>query len=58
LLIHSEEDKKVPIKFGKKIFDNANNPKEFYQIKKAHILGLQYYSQEIANKIKFMLNSK
>ncbi|MFT5618142.1 MAG: hypothetical protein ACI85I_001373 [Arenicella sp.] len=30
-------------------------PKEFYEIDKAHILGLQYYSKEIAGKIKAMV---
>lgn len=58
LIIHSSEDKKVPLKFGKKILNAANEPKEFYQIKKAHILGLKYYSKEIADKIKVMLNTK
>lgn len=56
LLIHSIEDKKVPLKFGKNIFENANEPKEFYKIEKAHLLGLQHYPEEISNKIKFMLN--
>lgn len=56
LIIHSTEDKRVPLKFGEKIFEHANHPKEFYEIDKAHILGLQYYSEEIANKIKAMLS--
>ena len=56
LIIHSKEDKKVPIKFGNKIFEKANEPKEFFEIKKGHILGLQYYSKEIADKIKAMIN--
>ena len=56
LVIHSTEDKKVPLKFGKKIFKNANQPKEFYEIDKPHILGLQYYSKEISKKIKMMLD--
>ncbi len=52
LIIHSKQDKKVPIKFGKKIFEKANHPKTFYEIDKPHILGLQYYSKEISEKIK------
>jgi pimeloyl-ACP methyl ester carboxylesterase len=55
LIIHSSEDKKVPIKFGKKIFENANQPKEFYEIDRPHIFGLQYYPEEISEKIKMML---
>lgn len=56
LVIHSADDKKVPLKFGKKIFKNANQPKEFYKIDKPHIFGLQYYSKEISEKIKIMLD--
>ena len=55
LIIHSLEDKKVPLKFGREIFQCANQPKEFYEIDRPHILGLQYYSKEIAEKIKGML---
>lgn len=56
LIIHSTDDKKVPLKFGKEIFNNANQPKVFYQIDKPHIMGLQYYDKEIAEKIKMMLD--
>ncbi|MEP3211431.1 MAG: alpha/beta fold hydrolase [Maribacter sp.] len=55
LIIHSKEDKKVPIKFGKNIYENANQPKEFYEIDKPHILGLQYYPKEIARKIDSLI---
>jgi uncharacterized protein len=54
LIIHSKEDKKVPFYMGEKIYKNANNPKEFYQVNKSHIEALQYYSEEISNKIKKM----
>lgn len=57
LIIHSKDDKKVPIKFGKRIYENANSPKEFYEIDEAHIQGLQYYSTEISKKIKAMINT-
>ncbi|MEE9406706.1 MAG: alpha/beta fold hydrolase [Polaribacter sp.] len=55
LIIHSVEDKIVPFKFGEKIFKSANTPKEFYEIDKAHIMGLQYYSKEINAKIKSLI---
>ena len=55
LVIHSTEDKVVPFKLGKKIFDNANEHKEFYEIEKRHIYGPRVYSKEIAQKIKRML---
>lgn len=54
LVIHSTEDKIVPFKMGQKIFDNANSPKEFFEIKKEHILGPKYYTDEISKKIKSM----
>lgn len=56
LIIHSKEDKKVPYYMGEKIFKNANEPKEFYEVDKPHIEALQYYSEEISNKIKKMYN--
>lgn len=58
LVIHSSEDKEVPFYMGKKIFDNANEPKEFYEIKNCHICGLTFYADEISTKIKSMLGLK
>ena len=58
LVIHSIDDKVVPFYMGEKIFDNANEPKEFYEIKECHICGLQYYPDEITGKIKSMLYKK
>ncbi len=55
LIIHSTEDEIVPFYMGEKIFSLANEPKEFYEIKKCHICGPKYYSDEIAEKIKKML---
>ncbi len=60
LVIHSMEDKDAPFYMGKKIFDAANRPKEFYEIKKPHCCGPIYNANEISEKIKNMLkvNSK
>jgi len=58
LVIHSKDDKKVPLFLGKKIFDKANHPKLFYEIDKPHIMGLQFYSEEIADKMKKLFNLK
>jgi len=58
LLIHSSEDDEAPFWMGKKIFDNANAPKEFYEIKKCHCCGPRYYADEISEKIKNMLKAK
>lgn len=51
LVIHSKEDKMTPIKFGKKIFVGANEPKYFMEIEKNHLEGLQYYGDSIIVKI-------
>ncbi len=56
LIVHSSEDKVVSIALGKKLFDNANEPKEFYEIKHPHIYGLQFYADTISQKIKDMLD--
>ncbi|MHB8403344.1 MAG: alpha/beta hydrolase [Bacteroidia bacterium] len=58
LIIHSTEDETIPFSMGKKIFNAANAPKEFFEIKKAHICGPEFYPNEIATKIKAMLVSK
>lgn len=55
LVIHSAEDKEIPFYMGKKIFDNANTPKEFYEIKRCHICGPTFYSDSISQKIVNML---
>jgi alpha-beta hydrolase superfamily lysophospholipase len=54
LIIHSTEDETIPFNMGRKIFENANLPKEFYEIKHKHILGTKYYSEEISKKMKSM----
>ncbi len=55
LVIHSTEDKTIPFVMGQKIYRNANQPKEFFQIEHGHIRGPIYYSDQIANKINAML---
>ncbi len=55
LVIHSKEDEMVPIKLGRQIFDNANDPKDFYEIDGAHIKALELYPEEIADKINRIL---
>lgn len=58
LVIHSTEDETIPFYMGQKIHAEANNPKEFYEIKKCHICGPSYYAESIAEKIKKMLEIK
>lgn len=54
LVIHSKEDQRVPFNMSEKIYLNANEPKEFYEVDKPHIEALLYYSKEISTKIKNM----
>jgi pimeloyl-ACP methyl ester carboxylesterase len=51
LLIHSSEDRTVPFFLSHKIYERANAPKEFYEIKHGHIMGPEYYADSIAAKI-------
>lgn len=55
LVIHSTEDNEIPFYMGKKIFDNANQPKEFYEVEKCHMCAPTFYADSIADKIKNML---
>lgn len=58
LIIHSTEDETVPFKMGKKLFENANQPKQFFEIEHCHICGPRFYAQDIAAKINNMLVSQ
>ena len=55
LVIHSTEDTVVPFRMGQKIFSEANEPKELFEVDKAHIAATQYYAKEIADRIRAML---
>lgn len=55
LIIHSIDDEVVPFKMGEKLFQNANEPKAFYEIDECHICGLYYYPDSISEKINEML---
>ncbi|RYM31358.1 alpha/beta fold hydrolase [Brumimicrobium glaciale] len=55
LIIHSSEDDVIPIALGRKIYDHANEPKEFYEIDGCHICGPRLYHEEIAEKIQKMI---
>lgn len=55
LIIHSTEDEEVPFYMGQLLYKDANTPKEFYQIKGAHINGPRIYADSILTKIKSML---
>ena len=51
LIIHSTQDEIIPYRMGQKLFELANEPKQFYQIEKCHICGPVYYSETILHKM-------
>lgn len=55
LIIHSKNDKLIPLEMGKQLYDNANEPKEFFEIDRPHISGISYYGKEISEKIDKMI---
>jgi len=58
LLIYSSEDQVVPIYMGHKLFDNANQPKSFYEVKHPHIFAPEFYADSITYKIKGMVGKQ
>lgn len=56
LIIHSKEDQVIPFKMGKELYEKANNPKEFFEINGFHICGAINYPNEIALKIRHLVN--
>ncbi|MCX6248075.1 MAG: hypothetical protein NTW10_10095 [Bacteroidetes bacterium] len=54
LVIHSIEDQTIPFELGKRMFDEANEPKAFYEIRQCHICGLNFYPDSIAGRIEKM----
>jgi uncharacterized protein len=54
LIIHSNEDKVIPFKMGKKLFEKANEPKAFLEVKGEHLYALNEHTDIIAEKIKKM----
>ena len=51
LIIHSTEDNIIPYGMGEKLFEVANEPKQFYQVDKCHICGPIYFSENILQKM-------
>jgi fermentation-respiration switch protein FrsA (DUF1100 family) len=56
LVVHSREDKVIPFRLGEKIFKAANEPKSFLEIKGCHICGPRLYTEEIAARIRQLVN--
>ncbi len=56
LIIHSTEDEVVPFAMGKKVFRNANQPKQFWKIKGKHCYAIRDYEKEFINKLDSIIN--
>jgi uncharacterized protein len=54
LIVHSSEDRVIPFKMGKKLFEKANEPKEFMEVKGEHLYALVNNLDIISEKIKKM----
>lgn len=54
LIIHSTEDETIPYKYGVKLFEAANEPKELYTIEKPHVRGPLFYLDSIVDKMDRM----
>jgi uncharacterized protein len=54
LIIHSNEDKVIPFDMGKKLFEKANEPKEFMEVRGEHLYALVNNVNVISEKIKKM----
>lgn len=58
LVIHSKDDEVIPIKLGRKIYEKANEEKDFYEVTGNHINANRIYHKEISEKICKMINIK
>jgi dipeptidyl aminopeptidase/acylaminoacyl peptidase len=57
LIIHSIEDERIPYEQGERLFELANEPKEFYSIDKRHIRGPLFYADSITAKMARMVQN-
>jgi len=51
LLIHGKNDDLIPIERGRKIFENANEPKKMIETEAVHALSIYHKMDEISNEI-------
>jgi len=58
LIIHSTEDEVVPFRMGEKVYKNANEPKEFWQIKGKHCYAIADYKKEFIRKLDSLIRLK
>ena len=58
LIIHSTEDETVPFRMGEKVYNNANEPKEFWKIKGKHCYAITDYKKEFIAKLDSLIGVK
>ncbi len=56
LIIHSVEDKTVPIHHGRRLYEVASTDKRLYEIEHRHIYGPLYYADSIDIKMQQLLH--
>ena len=55
LIIHSEDDRIIPFRHGRKLFEAAPEPKEFYPMRGGHNEALFLAKEDFTNKIDLFL---
>ncbi|MBN2486975.1 MAG: alpha/beta fold hydrolase [Bacteroidales bacterium] len=55
LVVHSVEDKEIPFRMGLKLYNNANQPKMFFEVLGNHCQALLLYEEEYMKKIDKLL---
>ncbi|MDD2195982.1 MAG: alpha/beta fold hydrolase [Bacteroidales bacterium] len=55
LIIHSINDSVIPASMAKQLFENANEPKDYFEIDECHICGPLYYADEIDKRISKLM---
>lgn len=58
LIIHSSEDVVCPFFMGNELFNKAKDPKQFWEIKGAHIACCRLYSDEFVKKFIDLISQK
>ena len=56
LFIHSKKDKSVPFEQGKQVFNNALEPKEFWEYEGEHLKAIVKFPESFIEKVNSFLN--
>lgn len=55
LIIHSSQDEMIPFSHGQRLFNTANQPKEFLEIKGSHNDGFLVSKEEYVKKLNYFI---